>query len=237
MSRDLLKEHLENIGLLPDNNQLNQFLKFEEMLVEYNKVMNLTGITESEEIYDKHFADSLTCLLSNIFKPHDKVIDVGTGAGFPGMPMKIYMPSLHITLLDSLNKRIEFLKAVGSALNLNDIEYIHGRAEDYGQDENYREQFDVCVSRAVADLPVLLEYCTPFIKVGGFFIAQKGSKVEEELQGSQSALLALNLVVHDIIDVRTSDATNNHKLLIIKKVDQTDQKYPRRAGKPLKKPL
>lgn len=237
MSKDLLKHHLNKIDIDASDAQLEHLLIYETLLVETNKVMNLTGITESEEIYDKHFADSLTCLLSKLIQPHHKVIDVGTGAGFPGMPLKIVMPSLDMTLLDSLNKRIEFLKSVGDAIGLEDIHYIHGRAEDYGQDISYREQFDICVSRAVADLPVLLEYCSPFIKVGGYFIAQKGSKVYDEVAVADSALKKLNLEVDQIIDVRTSDATSNHKLLVIKKIGPTDSKYPRRAGKPIKKPL
>lgn len=237
MLNKLLKKHIEKLGLSIDDEQVKQFLKFEEMLVEWNKHMNLTGITESEAIYDKHFADSLTCVLSEKIEPDATCIDVGTGAGFPGIPLKIYYPDLKLTLLDSLNKRINFLKAVADETELNDILYLHGRAEDYGQDENYREKYDIVVSRAVADLPVLLEFCTPFLKVGGYFIAQKGKKYVEEIATARSALEVLNLEVEEIKKVKTSEETSEHFLVIIKKIASTDLKYPRRAGKPIKKPL
>lgn len=237
MRRKLLIKHLSRLGIKATEEQLDQFLTFEDLLVEWNKYMNLTGITESEMIYDKHFADSLTCLFSDIIKESVKVIDVGTGAGFPGVPLKIMVPGMQLTLLDSLNKRINFLKAVGQALDFEDVSYIHGRAEDFGQDYQYREQYDVVVSRAVADLSVLLEYCTPFLKVGGYFIAQKGLKVQEELENATSALEKLSLVVENIIDVKTSNQTAKHTLLVIRKIAHTDEKYPRRAGKPQKKPL
>jgi len=237
MNLNLLKQHIEKIGLKITDDQANQFLTYESLLVEWNKHMNLTGITESEAIYDKHFADSLTCILSDKFEENMKIIDVGTGAGFPGMPIKMYMPSLHVTLLDSLNKRINFLKEVATETNLDDIDFIHGRAEDFGQDLDYREQYDIVVSRAVAELPVLLEFCTPFLKVGGYFIAQKGKKCESELAEASTALKALNLEVESTIKVSTSDETIDHYLIVIRKVAPTDKKYPRRAGKPIKKPL
>jgi len=237
MNHNLLKKHIEKLDLEISDKQAEQFLIYERLLVEWNKHMNLTGITESEAIYDKHFADSLTCILSNKFENQMKVIDVGTGAGFPGMPLKIYMPSLHVTLLDSLNKRINFLKEVANEAELDNIEFIHGRAEDFGQDLDYREQYDIVVSRAVAELPVLLEFCTPFLKVGGYFIAQKGKKCDQELLGSKTALEALSLEVESTIKVSTSDETSEHYLIIIKKIAATNSKYPRRAGKPIKKPL
>lgn len=233
----LLVSHIKKIGFNLNTEQVNQFLEFENLLVEWNKHMNLTGITDSEGIYDKHFADSITCLLSNKINDGDKVIDVGTGAGFPGLPIKIMKPSLNMTLLDSLNKRIQFLETVCSEIKLDKMEFIHGRAEDFGQDELYREQFDCVVSRAVADLSVLLEYCSPFLKVGGYFIAQKGVKVYDEISSSKNALEILGLEVDEIMEVKTSDETKNHHLLVIKKVKSTDAKYPRRAGKPIKKPL
>ncbi len=237
MKANLLKSTFNKLGFDIDDDRVTQFLNYESLLVEWNKHMNLTGITESEAVYDKHFADSLTCLLSDKFKDGDKVIDVGTGAGFPGMPLKIYMPSLKMTLLDSLNKRINFLIEVSEKNNLTDIDFIHGRAEDFGQDLEFREQYDIVVSRAVAELPVLLEYCTPFLKVGGYFIAQKGLKCDEEVALAQSALDTLNLEVETIQSVVTSEETKNHYLIVIKKIAATDMKYPRRAGKPIKKPL
>lgn len=237
MNHKLLKQHIDNIGLSINDHQSKQFLTYEALLVEWNKHMNLTGITESKAIYDKHFADSLTCILSDKFKDGMKVIDVGTGAGFPGLPLKIFMPSLQVTLLDSLNKRINFLKEVSKETGLDGIHFIHGRAEDFGQDLEFREQYDIVVSRAVAELPVLLEFCTPFLKVGGYFIAQKGKKSEHEISEAKNALIALNLEVESTIKVKTSDATSDHYLIIIRKTAKTDLKYPRRAGKPIKKPL
>ena len=237
MKPNILKETFLKLGFELNETQVTQFLSYESLLVEWNKHMNLTGITDSEGIYDKHFADSLTCLLSNKVKDGDKIIDVGTGAGFPGMPLKIYNPSLKITLLDSLNKRINFLKAVAEENSLSDIDFIHGRAEDFGQDLEFREQYDIVVSRAVAELPILLEFCTPFLKVGGYFIAQKGKKCDEEIRLAENALRTLNLEIDEVISVETSSETKNHTLIVIKKIAPTDKKYPRRAGKPVKKPL
>ncbi len=237
MKPNILKETFLKLGFELNETQVTQFLSYESLLVEWNKHMNLTGITDSEGIYDKHFADSLTCLLSNKVKDGDKIIDVGTGAGFPGMPLKIYNPTLKITLLDSLNKRINFLKAVAEENSLSDIDFIHGRAEDFGQDLEFREQYDIVVSRAVAELPILLEFCTPFLKVGGYFIAQKGKKCDEEINLAENALKTLNLEIDEVISVETSSETKNHTLIIIKKIAPTDKKYPRRAGKPVKKPL
>lgn len=237
MKPNMLKGIFDKLGFMIDDKQVTQYLTYESLLVEWNKHMNLTGITESEAIYDKHFADSLTCILSEKIKDGDKVIDVGTGAGFPGMPLKIYNPTLKMTLLDSLNKRINFLTEVADQCDLEDIEFIHGRAEDFGQDLSYREQYDIVVSRAVAELPILLEFCTPFLKVGGYFIAQKGLKCDEEVALAANALEKLNLEVEAIKAVNTSEETKNHYLIIIKKIAATDSKYPRRAGKPVKKPL
>lgn len=236
MSSDLLMKIMLASGYALKENQVQQFLSFEELLVDWNKKMNLTGITESKEIYEKHFVDSLTCFKSNLIKDHMKVIDVGTGAGFPGVPIKIYMPSLEITLLDALNKRLDFLKVVCEDLGLEDVEFLHGRAEDFGKDSDYREKYDLVVSRAVADLPVLLEYCSPFLKVGGYFIAQKGKKVFEEVKEAQSALDTLKLKVEEIIPIKIDQITAHH-LLIIKKIKITPDQYPRRSGKPTKKPL
>jgi 16S rRNA (guanine527-N7)-methyltransferase len=236
MSSNLLMKYMSPAGYQLSQTQIKQFLDFEALLIDWNKIMNLTGITESSEIYEKHFVDSLTCFKSNLIKPNMKVIDVGTGAGFPGVPIKIFMPSLNITLLDALNKRLDFLKVVSTDLDLDDIEFLHGRAEDYGKDEYYREKYDIVVSRAVADLPVLLEYCSPFLKVGGFFIAQKGKKVFDEIKEAESALKILNLKVEEIIPIKINEITSHH-LLILKKIDLTPNQYPRRSGKPTKKPL
>ena len=237
MKNNLLKSHIEKIGLKISDNQVKKFLKYEELLLIWNEKMNLTAITESTEIYDKHFADSLTCVLSDKIVPGSKVIDVGTGAGFPGVPLKIYEPSIELTLLDSLNKRINFLKEVSQELELENVEFLHGRAEDFGQDEEYREKFDIVVSRAVADLSILLEYCVPFIKVGGYFVSHKGKKCYDEIENAKDALQILNMEVESISKIQNSKLSSDHYIIVMKKISKTDSKYPRRAGKPIKKPL
>lgn len=236
MSAKLLKKYMSASNFNLSEDQIDQFLTFEDLLVSWNKHMNLTGITESEAIYEKHFVDSLTCFMADHIKDDMKIIDVGTGAGFPGIPMKIYKPSLKMTLLDALNKRLVFLQQVSEDLNFENVDFLHGRAEDFGQDPDYRHQYDIVVSRAVADLPVLLEYCTPFMKVNGYFIAQKGPKVFDEVKESKTALEKLNLEVEEILAVQTASIKAHH-LLVIKKIGETPKAYPRRAGKPIKKPL
>ena len=237
MKKNMLKEHIEKLGLEVSDRQLDQFLTYETLLVEWNKNMNLTGITESEAIYDKHFADSLTCVLSHKIKDGDKLIDVGTGAGFPGMPLKIFMPSLDVTLLDSLNKRINFLKEVSVEADLNNITFIHGRAEDYGKNLDFREQYDIVVSRAVADLSILAEYCLPFVKIGGYFISQKSKKVNEEVESADKALEVLGGKVEKIIPIKVPNLDAERYLVVIKKIKETPEKYPRRSGMPQKKPI
>jgi len=229
---------LENeLGIELSERQRTQFNQFYELLVDWNKHMNLTGITDYDEVLSKHFFDSLTCAKGLDSWIDIKVIDVGTGAGFPGIPMKISNPSIKITLLDSLNKRINFLDAVTKALGLENVELIHGRAEDYGQDVNYRENFDVAISRAVADLSVLSEYVLPFIKIGGVFIAQKSLSATSEIEKSKNAIEILGGRIRDIIEVKVPGIEIVHSLVIIEKVNETPSKYPRKAGKPTKKPL
>lgn len=217
--------------------QREQFNHFFELLVTWNKHMNLTGIVEYEDVLSKHFFDSLTCIKGLENWEDKKVIDVGTGAGFPGVPMKIANPSIKITLLDSLSKRINFLDAVVDALDLEHVELIHGRAEDYGQNEAYRETYDVAISRAVADLSVLSEYVLPFIKIGGAFVAQKSIGAKEEIESSKHAIEILGGKIRDIIEVKVPGIDIVHALVIIEKVEATPAKYPRKAGKPTKKPL
>lgn len=217
--------------------QRTQFNQFFELLVAWNKHMNLTGIVEYEDVLSKHFFDSLTCIKGLENWVDKKVIDVGTGAGFPGVPMKIANPSIEITLLDSLSKRINFLDAVVETLNLEHVELIHGRAEDYGQNPAYRETYDVAISRAVADLSVLSEYVLPFIKIGGAFVAQKSLGAKEEIEDSKHAIEILGGKIRDIIEVKVPGIDIVHALVIIEKVEPTPAKYPRKAGKPTKKPL
>lgn len=207
-----------------------------DTLLETNKVMNLTAITDPEQVYLKHFIDSAAVLAADNFK-NKKIIDVGCGAGFPGLPMKICEPSLSLTLLDSLNKRISFLAALRESLCLNDVTCIHGRAEEEALKADMREQFDFAVSRAVASLPMLCELCLPFVKIGGSFIAMKSQEYGEELEQARSAISILGAEVHEIKEYSLPGSDITHVLIIIKKVSETPGNYPRRFAKIQKKPL
>lgn len=227
--------NLKEIELELTDKQLQNFYNFMNLLIEKNKVMNLTGITEPKEVILKHFIDSLT-ILKHIDK-NSTVIDVGTGAGFPGLPLKMAEESLEITLLDSLNKRINFLNEVISKNELDKIDTIHGRAEDFGKDVKYREKFDVVTSRAVASLNVLLEYMLPFVKIGGKCICMKGSNCDEEIENAKKAIKILGGELEKIEKFTLPNSDNNRTILIIKKVKKTEGQYPRNAGIPTKKPL
>ena len=216
-------------------------IHFYQLLMKKNKVMNLTGITEFSQVVSKHFLDSV---YGGIFMERHcsdiSVIDVGTGAGFPGIPLKICYPELHVTLMDSLNKRVGFLNEVIEELGLSNIQGIHSRAEDLGRNPGYREQFDFAVSRAVADLAVLSEYCLPFVKTGGSFISHKGGNVEEELNHSKKAIELLGGRVADVKKFSYSvaeDEVCQRSLIVIEKIKETAKKYPRKAGTPGKMPL
>lgn len=234
---ELLRDGLKKFDIEPDETMLNRFEKYREILVEYNKHMNLTGITEQKEVYIKHFLDSVAIFKNGYLSDDVSVIDVGTGAGFPGIPYKICNPDIKLTLLDSLNKRINFLKEVGKGIGFEDIEYVHSRAEDGGQNKDYREKFDIATARAVASLPILLELCIPFIKKDGFFICLKGPSVENEIEESKNAMKVLNVKLVEKIDVELPDEELKHKILVFKKIGETPSKYPRKAGKPSKNPL
>lgn len=230
-----LLEGVVELGIELNIKQQDQFTKYKDLLKEWNERINITAITDDKEIDIKHFLDSLTP--SNYFNGKKKVIDIGTGGGFPGLPLKILNNDLDITLLDSLNKRIIFLNEVIKELTLIDIIAIHGRAEELGRTQKHREQYDVCVSRAVASLNTLSEYCLPFVKVGGFFISMKGSNIDDELSESERAinLLGGKIVKKEIIVLPKSDI--EHSLIIIEKKEETPTKYPRAGGKPKKNPL
>ena len=234
---DLLLKGAPRLGLELGNREIEQFLRYKELLKEWNTKINITAITDDEEIDVKHFLDSLTPFIAGIFSDDKKVIDIGTGGGFPGLPLKIVNPSLQVTLLDSLNKRIKFLNEVISNLALDGIEAIHGRAEELSNKPIYREQYDVCISRAVASLDTLSEYCIPFVKVGGHFISMKGPDVEEELKSSQNAIKILGgkIIEKKLVQIPESDII--HSLIIIEKIRETPTKYPRAGGKPKKNPL
>ena len=230
-----LIENMKMISVELTDKQVSQFIKFYEMLVEWNKVMNLTGITEYDEVVMKHFVDSLSIVKVNGFDNVTTIIDVGTGAGFPGIPLKIVFPEMKITLLDSLNKRIKFLNAVIDELELENIETIHGRAEDFSKKEDYREQYDLCVSRAVANLSTLAEYCLPFVRLGGKFISYKSGECENEVAAAKSAIFLLGGKVEDVYKFSIGEAQRAFISLI--KANGTSKKYPRKAGMPSKNPL
>lgn len=217
--------------------ELDKFQLFKEELIYWNERMNLTTITDDREIAIKHFLDSLSPLMEEDCLRKGRVIDVGTGAGFPGIPLKIMMPALEITLLDSLKKRLNFLDGVIEKLALENIYTLHGRAEDYGKALEHRETYDYAVSRAVARMPVLLEYALPFVKVGGTFICQKGPGITEELEASKKALKILGGEVIRLEEVDLPFVERGHHVVIIKKIKKTPNKYPRQAGKPGKNPL
>lgn len=217
--------------------QQEQLITYYEMLVEKNKVMNLTAITEFEEVLDKHFLDSISLAqYVDLTKPVS-VIDLGTGAGFPGMPLKIIFPDLKITLADSLNKRILFLDEVISELGLTDIQTVHARAEDLAHDPNYREQYDYCVSRAVANLSSLSEYCLPFVRIGGSFISYKSGEIEEELAAAKKAIFLLGGQFDRVIPFQLEGTDLNRSFVVIRKEKKTAKTYPRKSGMPTKKPL
>ena len=232
-----LVEILNENGIDVTSAQAAQLNKFYDMVVEKNKVMNLTAITEYDEFVLKHFVDSLSLVKTGIDISGKKIIDVGTGAGFPGIPLKIVYPDTDIVLMDSLNKRLVFLNEVIAELGLNKICTVHGRAEELGVNPSYREQFDFCVSRAVARLATLCEYCIPFVKKGGCFISYKSGNVEEELTEAKKAIKLLGGESKDTVMFNLAGEEIGRSFVIIKKVDNTPKKYPRQAGKPSKEPL
>ena len=199
--------------------------------------MNLTGITEYEDVVEKHFVDSLSIIKAIDLSGIHIVIDVGTGAGFPGIPLKIAFPHLRVVLLDSLNKRIKFLDEVISQLGLTEIRTIHGRAEEYARKEEYREQFDLCVSRAVANLSTLSEYCLPYIQVGGIFVPYKSGEIDDEVEQSKKAVRILGGNIKDVMKFELPGTDIHRSFVLIHKEQHTQKKYPRKAGIPAKEPL
>lgn len=234
---DFLRENLKKIGCEPSDLQCEQLNNFHKILCEWNEFMNLTGITEYNEVVIKHFVDSLAVNCVYSFKKTDRVVDIGTGAGFPGIPLKIMYPDTRFTLLDSLNKRIKFLDEVIRINSLDGIETLHGRAEDYARDKNYREAFDVCVSRAVANLSTLSEYCLPYVKVGGVFISYKAGQLDEELKASERAIKLLGGEIKEVHKLTLPDTDIDRTFVVIKKTAATSKKYPRKTGLPSKEPL
>ena len=233
----ILEDGCQAFGVTLTEKQIEQFEKYYELLVEWNKVMNLTGITEFDEVMQKHFVDSVAAAKYAEMEKVNRLIDVGTGAGFPGIPLKIVYPHIQVTLLDSLNKRIKFLEEVVDNLGLTGIETVHGRAEDAAKKAEYREQFDLSVSRAVANLASLTEYCLPFVKVGGKFVSYKSVSVDEEITQSKKAVYVLGGEIGKVEKFNLPESDMERSLVIIEKKRSTPKKYPRKAGMPTKEPL
>ena len=239
MAYDLtvLEQGCEQIGISLNEEQKQQFIDFYEYLVEKNKVMNHTGITEFQEVLVKHFLDSLACVKAVDMKKVTTVMDIGTGAGFPGVPLKIAFPHLEACLLDSLKKRVNFLEETFALLKLQNITAIHGRAEEFAKNKFYRETYDLCVSRAVSNLATLSEYCLPYVKVGGKFISYKSGTVQEEAEQAEKAVRILGGKIQDVVYFNLPDSEIQRSLVVIEKIKPTPGKYPRKAGTPLKEPL
>lgn len=234
------KKDLDELNISLSDKQFEQFIQYYELLTEWNSFMNLTAITDLDEVLKKHFVDSLSIVKAHDFSKDGSdfhVIDIGTGAGFPGIPLKIAFPEIHITLLDSLQKRIKFLDEVILQLGLDKTDTVHGRAEDYAKPDKLREKYDMCVSRAVANLSTLSEYCLPFVKTGGEFISYKSEKLTEELAEAEKAVSILGGKVTGQVDYMLPSSDIYRNLLLIKKVSPTPKKFPRKAGLPAKEPI
>ena len=237
MDNRRFEQELNELGVRLNDIQKEQFDRYYELLVEWNRVMNLTGITDYDEVNLKHFTDSLTIVRINNMENVSTLIDIGTGAGFPGLPIKIAFPHIKVILLDSLNKRIKFLDKVIEELNLDNVFTLHGRAEDYAKKVEYREQFDTCVSRAVANLSTLSEYCLPFVKERGNFISYKSAESDEEISHSEKAINLLGGKINRVEKFVLPGSDMRRALVKIDKVKSTPKKYPRKAGMPGKEPL
>lgn len=235
--RNLLLNGAREYGFDLNEEQVDSFIKYKDMLKEWNEKINLTAITDDSEIITKHFIDSISIIKSGVIKDNMSLIDVGTGAGFPGIPLKIIMPSLKVVLLDALNKRVNFLNSVINEIGLKDISVVHGRAEDFAKNKNYREKFDIATARAVANMMVLSEYCIPFVKIGGYFVAMKGPAANEEVSLSSNAIGTLGGKFRGIVETVIPGEELNHKIVIVEKINNTHEKYPRKAGVVEKKPI
>lgn len=234
---DLMKSACDNVEMNFNEDKYEKFMIYKKLLQEWNEKINLTAITEDEEVIKKHFIDCIKAFCAKEFKEAKTLIDVGTGAGFPGLPIAIMKEDLDVTLLDSLNKRITYLDIVKNSLGLKNVTTIHSRAEDGARKKELREAFDIATSRAVANMCVLSEFCLPYVKVGGYFIALKGPNVNEELDEAKNAIGTLGGKLVKVIEVDIEDTDLKHNLVIIKKVKETPKTYPRKAGSITKKPL
>ena len=245
MNNEILKKVFNDIGVDISDIQIFQFQRYYEMLIDVNKNMNLTAITDEKDVIIKHFLDSISIVA---FKELDfinkvnkmditSVIDIGTGAGFPGIPLKIMFPSLNITLVDSLNKRVNFLNSVIQEFKLEKIVAIHARAEEIAKDDKYREKYDLCVSRAVANLATLSEYCLPFVRVNKYFVPYKSQKIDEELSYGKKCISVMGGKIIDKYKFILPETDNERSFVYIKKIKNTPKKYPRSGNKPSKEPI
>ena len=237
MFQKILSASAKSFGLAFSDAQLEQFEIFYKLVVEWNEKINLTAITDEKDFAVKHIIDSVSLWEEEKFISTKKIIDVGTGAGFPGLPLKIFKPELEIVLLDSLSKRVEFLKKVVAELNLQNVVCVHGRAEDFARQKDFREQFDLAVTRAVSRLNVIAEYCLPFVKVGGIFVALKGKKFLEEISEAKSAVKILGGGEINFVEKILPNLPDKRAVIYIDKIKSTQKNFPRKAGTPVKNPL
>ena len=234
---ELMKTASNDVELEFTEGQYEQFIKYMRLLQEWNEKINLTAITEDEEVVKKHFIDCIKAFKSDKIKNAKTIIDVGTGAGFPGLPIAIMNPNVEVTLLDSLNKRINFLNLVVRELGLKNVKTIHSRAEDGARNPELREKFDIATSRAVANMAVLSEFCMPYVKKGGYFVALKGPSIDEELENGSNAIKILGGELKDIIEISIEETDLKHNIVEVKKIKTCPKTYPRKAGTVNKKPL
>ena len=234
---DRFKEGLTDLNISLSEEQLSKFIKYYELLIEKNQVMNLTAITDFDEVVQKHFLDSLSLVKVLEERPVGRILDIGTGAGFPGIPIKIAFPDCSVTLVDSVNKKIGFIQEVVQELGLHNVDAIHGRVEDLGHNVSHREQYDFVVSRAVAALPALVEYCLPFVKIGGAFLSYKSIKVDEELSAGKKAIQILGGRLKKDVRFQLPGTEIERAFLLIEKEKPCPKKYPRKAGTPTKTPI
>ena len=237
MFKEELAKAAAEYGISLNDTQMEQYNRYFELLVEWNEKINLTAITDPKEVAIKHMIDSITAYDEKLFKDGTTVIDVGTGAGFPGLPLKIFCPEIKLTLMDSLNKRIKFLQTVVEELGLKDVECVHARAEEGARNKKYRESFDIAVSRAVARLPILCEYCLPFVKKGGHFIALKGMQYHDEAEEAAKAIKVMGGSKTEIRPVKLPELDDKRAVITITKTMPTPKAYPRKAGTPTKNPI
>ena len=233
----ILSEGCRQLGISLTEEQTEQFMLYYEKLIEVNQVMNLTAITEFEDVMRKHFLDSLTLVKAADIKNVKRVLDLGTGAGFPGIPLKIAFPDTEFVLLDSLNKRVKFLHDIIELCRLKKIQAVHGRAEELAGKKEYRESFDLCVSRAVANLSSLSEYCLPYVEKGGLFVSYKSGNIQEELEAAGYAIQILGGRIKDTVKFKLPGSDMDRSLVVIEKIRETPARYPRRAGIPSREPL